>query len=151
MPEVSPEVINIITRKKLWYCRYSDTGKWHLFDQVAVPECKFEYHSEGKVLVHAGFTYAWPSREGFTSFFSKAFENLQTMHLLGPGEFDQISQDEVKAVFPVAYFSALKKTATASHGVQGQGGGYYFETYKRVGDDWLMADLKFERTYEKNE
>ncbi|KAH6609748.1 bile acid 7-alpha [Trichoderma cornu-damae] len=149
MPEVSPEVITIITRKKLWYCRYTDTKQWHLFDGVAVPECKFQYFSDGKLFVNAGFTYSWGSREEFTTFFTTALASLRTMHLIGPGEFEQVSEDEVKAIFPITYFSALKQTESESHGVQGQGGGYYFETYKKIGDDWLMTDLKMERTYEK--
>ncbi|KAI0133845.1 hypothetical protein BJ170DRAFT_590852 [Xylariales sp. AK1849] len=150
MPEVSPEVAAIINRKKQWYCRYADTNQWHLFDKVALPECTYEYHSDGKVLVNAGFTYAWGSTEQFTSFFTKAFESLQTIHMVGPGDLEQVSPDEVKAVFTVIYFSGLKKTASESHGVQGTGGGHYFETYKRKGDDWFLADLKMERIYEKD-
>ncbi|KAH8659889.1 hypothetical protein BX600DRAFT_499190 [Xylariales sp. PMI_506] len=151
MPEVSPEVAQIITRKKLWYCRYSDTNQWELWDQVALPECTYEYHSNGKVFSKAGFTYAWGSSSEFTAFFSKAFENLQTIHMVGPGEFEQVSDDEVKAVFTVIYFSSLKKTATESHGVQGTGGGHYFETYKRKGDDWFLATLKMNRVYEQGD
>lgn len=150
MPEVSPEVAQIITRKKLWYCRYADTGKWESFDKVSLPECTFAYHSEGKVFVNHGFTYAWGSTQEFTSFFSKAFENLQTLHMIGPGEFEYVSEDEVKAVFSVVYYSALKKTADQSHGVQGVGGGHYFDTFKRKGDDWFLAELKMDRIYEKD-
>lgn len=147
MPEVSPEVAAIITRKKLWYCRYADTAQWHLFDQVALPECTFEYGSGGKTLVNAGTTYAWGSTEEFTAAFTKLFANLQTIHLVGPGEFEQIGPAEVKAVFTVVYFSALKNNAAESTGVQGTGGGHYFETYKRKGGDWLLASLKMDRTY----
>ncbi|KAK9421562.1 putative Bile acid 7-alpha [Seiridium unicorne] len=150
MPEVSPEVAAVITRKKLWYCRYADTRQWHLFDKVALPECTFEYQSNGEILVNAGFTYAWSSTEQFTSFFSKAFENLQTLHTVGPGEFEQVSEDQVKAVFTVVYYSALKKGAESSHGVQGTGGGHYFETYRRKGDDWFLETLTMNRIYEKD-
>lgn len=147
MPEVSPEIVNIITRKKLWYCRYTDTSQWHLFDNVAVHECKFEHLLDGEVYAKDGFTYSWGSREEYISFCSTALTNLQTMHSIGPGEFEQVGEDEVKAVFPVTYFSAQKKTESISHGIQG--GGYYFETYKRVGDDWMLTDSKMERVYEK--
>jgi hypothetical protein len=150
MPEVPPEVAQLITKKKLQYCRFADTHQWEKYDQVALPECTYEYRSEGKVFVNAGFTYAWGSTEEFTTFFSVVFETLQTMHLIGPGEFEQISEDEVQAIFPVVYFSALKKGVDSSHGVQGQGGGHYVETYKRKGNDWFMATLKMDRIYEKD-
>jgi hypothetical protein len=149
MPEASPEIVNIITRKKAQYCRFADTNQWHLFDQVALPECTYEYCSNGVVFAKAEFTYAWGSTAEFVGFFSKAFENLQTIHLIGPGEFEKVSPDEIKAVFGVIYMSGLKPTAAESHGIQGQGGGHYYETYKRKGDDWFMATLRMDRIYEK--
>ncbi|KAH6658091.1 hypothetical protein BKA67DRAFT_557126 [Truncatella angustata] len=149
MPEVSPEVAQIITKKQLWYCRFADTGKWDQFDKVALPECTFAYHSEGNIFVNHGLTYAWNSTDEFTSFFKVAFEKLQTLHVSGPGEFEYVSEDEVKAVFVAAYYSALKDKSQESHGVQGVGGGHYFQTYKRKGDDWFLSELVFDRIYEQ--
>jgi hypothetical protein len=151
MPAVPPEIAQIITTKKLQYCRFADTQKWERFSEIALPECTFEYWEGGKVIVDQGFTYSWPSTEGFTSFFSGAFKTLQTMHLVSPGEFTYISGDEIEAIFPVVYHSALAKGAESTHGVTGTGGGHYFERYKLQEDgDWLMASCRMDRIYEQS-
>jgi hypothetical protein len=150
MPAVSPEIAQIITTKKLQYCRFADTHQWEKFDQVALPECTYEYSDHGNLIVDHGFQYAWASTAKFTAFFSAAFETLQTMHLVGPGEFGYTKpdMDEIEAIFPVVYHSALAKTATSTQGVTGSGGGHYYEIYKRVGDDWLMSKCRMDRIYE---
>lgn len=149
MPPVPPEIAQIITTKKLQYCRFADTHQWANFDQVAFPECTYEYSDHGEVLVNHGFIYSWNSTGGFTGFCSVAFETLQTMHHVGPGEFTYINDDEIQAIFPVIYHSALAKTATSTMGVTGSGGGHYYETYKRKGTDWLMYKCRMDRVYEK--
>ncbi len=150
MPAVSPEIAQIITTKKLQYCRFADTHEWAKFDKVALPECTYEYSDHGEVLIDQGFKYSWDSTVGFTGFFSVAFETLQTMHLVGPGEFEYTTSDmtEVQAIFPVVYHSALSKTANSTQGVTGTGGGHYYETYKRKGDDWFMSKCRMDRIYE---
>lgn len=110
-------------------------------------ECKFEFFLDGKVYANNGYTYSWGSRDEYISFCATALVNMQTMHSIGPGEFELVSEGEVKAVFPVTYFAAQKNIQSASGGMQG--GGYYFETYKRVNDDWMMIDSKMQRMYEK--
>jgi hypothetical protein len=148
MAAVSPEIAQIITTKKLQYCRFADTHQWEKFAQVAFPECTYEYTDHGVLLVDNGFTYKWNSTAEFTGFFSMAFQTLQTMHLVGPGEFTYLNPDEVEAIFPVVYHSALAKGAESTKGVTGTGGGHYREIYKRKDDDWLMAKCTMDRIYE---
>ncbi|KAI9151304.1 hypothetical protein HJFPF1_08506 [Paramyrothecium foliicola] len=148
MPPVPPEIAQIITTKKLQYCRFADTHQWANFSQVAFPECTYEYTDHGEIIVDHGFTYSWGSTTEFTDFFSAAFQTLQTMHLVGPGEFTFVSEDEIEAIFPIVYHSALAKTATSTQGVTGTGGGHYYETYKRKGTDWLMFKCRMDRIYE---
>lgn len=151
MPEVSPEVVNIITKKKQSYCRYADTHQWHLFTKLAVPECTYEFRQNGKLIEHAGASFKWTNTEGFISFFRKSSETLQTIHLAGPGHFEQVSDDEVKAVFPVIFHSAPKPGVSKGISVTGERGGYYHETYRRTGDDWLMSHLVMDKTYGKDD
>ncbi|KAK6216084.1 hypothetical protein LQW54_003860 [Pestalotiopsis sp. IQ-011] len=146
--DVAPEVAMIINRKKNWYCRYADTCQFEKFDQIALPECTYEYQSDGAVITQSGFTYRWGSTKDFVDFFAKAFETLQTIHMVGPGDFEQISDDEVRATFTVIYHSGLAKGVSESYGVQGTGGGHYCETWKRKGSDWFMAELRMNRIYE---
>ena len=151
MPEVSPEVVNIITKKKQRYCRYTDTNQWHLFTKLALPECTYEFHQNGKLIEHAGLSCKWTNTEGFIGFVRKAAETLQTIHLAGPGDFEQVSDDEVKAVFPIIYHSALKPGVPKGTSATGERGGYYYETFRRTGDDWLMSHVLLDRTYMKDD
>lgn len=147
---VSPEVATIITRKKSLYCRASDTHQWDLFDQVALPNAKYEFTEGGKVLIQGGFKCSWDTTAAFVEFFSAPFETMRTMHLIGPGEMEQVSDDEVKAIFPLAYFSSPKANAaeTDARGVQGMGAGHYYETYRRKGDDWFLETSRFDKLYD---
>ncbi|KAK3368461.1 hypothetical protein B0H63DRAFT_488503 [Podospora didyma] len=149
LPAVSPEIAQIIQTKKLQYARFADTHQWEKFNQVALPECTYSYTDHGKIIVDHGFTYRWSSTKDFTTFFSAAFQTLQTMHHIGPGEFNYTdsSLSEVLAIFPVVYYSALAQGATDTQGVTGTGGGHYYETYRRKGTDWLMSKCTMDRIY----
>lgn len=37
----SPKVAQAIIEKKVRYCRFADSGRFDLFDQIAVPDFKF--------------------------------------------------------------------------------------------------------------
>jgi hypothetical protein len=150
---VPPEVAQIITDKKLKYARFADTHQWDKFDQVALPECTYEYTDHGELIVDQGFEYSWGSTDEFTSFFSVAFDTLQTIHMTGPGEFTFNGKDcnTVLATFPVIYHSALARGVDTSQGITGMGGGHYYETYVRKGDDWFMSKCTMDRIYEQSE
>ncbi|KAL7928258.1 hypothetical protein V8C35DRAFT_318566 [Trichoderma chlorosporum] len=120
--------------------------EWHLYDKITVRECKFEQFFDEKVYAKDGLTYSLRSLDEYISFCYTALADLQTMHSIGPGEFEQVNKDEIKVVFPVTYFSAPEKAQSASQEIRG---GYYFETYQRMDDDWMMTDSKMERVYEK--
>ncbi|KAI2641466.1 hypothetical protein GGS26DRAFT_4906 [Hypomontagnella submonticulosa] len=145
---VSPEVAAIITRKKQHYCRLADTNQWpKLLETVVLPEAKYEfYQSNGELMNHEGIQYAWSTSADWAKFFSDLFTNLQVIHVAGPGDFEQINPDEVKAIWGVIYHAGKKGSDTEWHHT---GGGHYYETWKRKGDDWFISHLRFERTYFK--
>ena len=149
LPAVSPEIAQVITTKKLQYARFADTHQWSSFDQVALPECTFKYTDHGELIVDHGYSYSWNSTKEFTTFFSAAFETLQTIHHIGPGEFNytDYSLSTVMAIFPIVYHSALASGANDTQGVTGTGGGHYYELYKRKGSDWLMSQCDMDRIY----
>lgn len=136
----------IIRRKKLQYCRFSDTNQWQLFDQIMLPEATMTFvDSGGSIIKHGELDFGASSREEWKDFCSKAFTGQQTIHLVGEGEMEQISPDEVKAIWGIVYHIGTKGT----DGMQGTGGGYYYETWKRRGDDWFMETLRMERSFWK--
>lgn len=143
MSPVSPEVAEILTRKKSTYCRYLDTKQWHNFDQMVLPDCDFTfYDTDGSILKVGRTPIQFNSSKKFTSFFEEILRHGQTMHLFGPGELDQTAPDEVTAIWPVEHQLVMLAGLVAV-----RGGGHYFETWKLKDGDWFIQDLVLKRVY----
>ncbi|KFY78693.1 hypothetical protein V499_02186 [Pseudogymnoascus sp. VKM F-103] len=141
------EIAETIFRKKSQYGRYIDTKQWNKFAEVALPNAELSFFdSDGSILVAGKTPLVFSSSQAFTSFFSKFFANAQTLHMFGPGELEQIKSDEVKATWGMEDQIILNGTGGL---VEMRGGGYYYETWKMHGDDWFLASLRLERTYQK--
>ncbi|GAB1319642.1 hypothetical protein MFIFM68171_09852 [Madurella fahalii] len=144
-----PEVAELIRCKKSRYARFADTGKWDQFDTIFVPDATFCFvGADGKTVTTPDGTvpYTWQSREAWVAFFEKALADVQVMHHIGPGELEMVGPDEIKAVFQVVYHVGPKGYGGEPHET---GGGHYFETWVRKGDDWLCKDLWMQRIYHK--
>jgi hypothetical protein len=141
------EIAETIFRKKSKYGRYIDTKQWNKFGEVALPNAELSFFgSDGSVLVAGKTALVFSSSQAFTTFFGKFFANAQTLHMFGPGELEQIKTDEVKATWGMEDQIILNGTGGL---VEMRGGGYYYETWKMHGDDWFLASLRLERTYQK--
>ncbi|RSL95729.1 hypothetical protein CEP52_011903 [Fusarium oligoseptatum] len=129
MAHVTPEVALAITRQKARYGRYADTKQWDKFAQdIALPDARFSfYDTEGKLLV------AGP-------------QSSKRSIIFGPGDFEQVGPDEVKAIFGMED-QIMSKYLGAW--VEIRGGGFYHETWKLVDGEWYLQDLRLERTYQK--
>ncbi|KAF7558195.1 hypothetical protein G7Z17_g17 [Cylindrodendrum hubeiense] len=142
----SQEAMEIITRKKQQYCRFADSNQWHEFDNIMMPDFTAEFfNAEGEIHVENNTEYRFASLEEWRGYFSKAFEQLQTIHIVSPAEFEEVSPDEIKAIFTVLYHAGTKSDT----GMHGTGGGHYHEIWKRKGDDWFMQSMKMNRLYWK--
>lgn len=104
----SPEVAQVIGEKKALYCRYLDTQKWDLFDQVMLPDV--EWNFAGK----EGMKLSFASRDAFVAHFSDFFKSLQSIHVMGTAEMAQASPNEVKAVFAGQWLSGPKRAPQAT-------------------------------------
>lgn len=142
---VSHETAEIIRRKKTQYCRFADTSQWELFDQIALPEATLRFYDNGELINQGGTDWSF-SRAEFIAFCTVAWKDSQTVHMIGPGELEQVGPDEVKAVWNGCYHVGAKGSDS---GAFFTGGGYYYETWKRKGDDWFIEDMKFDRLFWK--
>ena len=98
---VTPEAVEIISRKKLQYCRFADSNQWQFFDNIMLPDITLTFtESDGTIINQAGTDCSFPSREAWIAHYSKLFTTLQTIHVTSSGEFEQISPDEVKVIHP---------------------------------------------------
>ncbi|KAK3307670.1 uncharacterized protein B0T15DRAFT_484726 [Chaetomium strumarium] len=131
------------------YTRFADTKQWNKFDTIFVPDATFTFVDiDGKVIStpDGAIPYKWYSLESWVAFFEKALADLQVIHLTGPGEFELVGPNEVKAVFTVVYNDALKGGGTGPHET---GGGHYYETWVRQSGDLFCKDLCMQRTYHR--
>ncbi|KAI1205315.1 uncharacterized protein F4807DRAFT_471165 [Annulohypoxylon truncatum] len=139
---ISPEVRDIITSKKHQYCRFADTNQWQDMFKVALPEATFRFtKADGTFINEDGQDYNFSSTAEFIKCLGG--RNMQGVHLIGPGELEQTSPDEVKAIWSLIYHAGMKES-NLEHNT---GGGYYYETWRRKGNDWFIQDLMLERTY----
>ncbi|CAF3465378.1 unnamed protein product [Fusarium graminearum] len=133
--------------KKAKYCRLADTQQWDKFDSIMLPNATYSFHEpDGSVITQNGVTYAWSSLADWAAFFNNANKDLQAIHNIGPAEMEQISPDEIKASWSVIYHVGNKEPDSGAHGTRG---GYYHETWRKVGDDWFMETLRMDRLYWK--
>jgi hypothetical protein len=145
-----PDVTERIRSKKSQYTHFADSQQWHRFDTIFLPDATFKFvDAEGKVVTtpDGATPYEWQSPDAWRAFFEKAFVGVQVIHLVDPGEFEQVSPDEVKAVFTVIYHAGPK--GYAKEPPHETGGGHYRETWVRVGDDWFCKDLYMQRLYHR--
>ena len=144
---VSAEITDRISQKKSQYGRYVDTKQWNKFDKIVLPNAEFGFFdSDGSVLKAGKTALIFSSSKGFTGFFSKFLANAQTLHMFGPGELEQVTAEEVRAIWGMEDQIILKGTAGL---VEIRGGGYYHETWKMKDGDWFLKSLRLERTYQK--
>ncbi|KAK1144061.1 hypothetical protein N8T08_005723 [Aspergillus melleus] len=148
-PFLSPEIAEQIRLKKSQYCRLADTNNWEKMDTLLAADARFEfYDTEGSLVCENGVDFKFNSRAEFVAYFSEAFKVLQTIHVVGPGELEQVGPNEVKAVWTVIYHAGPRGMDGGMHGT---GGGHYYETWTREqgGQEWLMKDMRMERIYWK--
>jgi hypothetical protein len=144
---ISSDTAEIIRRKKSQYCRFADSNQWERFKDISLPDATFVFVDPTDTVINTnGVDYQFASRESFVAFFSQVFRNLQTIHMVDPGDLEQTNADEVKAVWSVIYHAGPKGLAQGAHEV---GGGHYYEVWVRKGDDWFMKSLRMQRLYHK--
>ena len=149
---IPPEISHTISTKKHQYCRYADTNQWQHMSTILAPNLRSAFvDANDQVITEGGAAFAFNSCEEFVAFFKAAFETQQTMHVLsGSGEMEMSSsvegEEEVKTVWGVVYQAASKEV---TGGWAGTGGGHYYETWRVVGGEWMIVELKFQRIYWK--
>ncbi|RSM00801.1 hypothetical protein CEP52_008887 [Fusarium oligoseptatum] len=128
---VPPDVVALITHKKAQYCHSADSNQWEVFEKVFLPEATFIFVDAKDEVINV-------DRE------CNSFKVQQTIHLVGPGEFEQISPEEIKVTWSVIYHCGPRNSETEGHGT---GGGHYHEVWKKRDGDWFMASMRMKRLY----
>lgn len=132
MAPPSLEVAYAITTVKAKYCRLVDTQEWESFDQVMLPDFKFKI-KQGDSVTNLTTRHDWVTQ------FTEQLKSLQTHHLVGPGELEEVSPDEVKAIIPIQYLIAHKDQTSK---FRTSGGAFYHDIFKRVDGAWFLAETE---------
>jgi len=153
-PLPPPDVIDAITRKKARYGYYADTKQWHRYAGDVYPpgweKMPLRYlDTAGQPIVvrPGGLALAFDTIESWIGFFQPFFAPLQTLHNFGPGHFEQVANDEVRARFGMEDQLMFPQLPWGLAEIRG--GGFYEETYRRIDGDWYMVELELHRTYQK--
>ncbi|KAK8088545.1 hypothetical protein PG997_003506 [Apiospora hydei] len=138
-PLPKPEVIDAITRKKARYGYYADTKQWHRYDGDTM-RARPSGWGPRTPLVFEG-------PKPWISFFQPFFAPLQTLHNIGIGHFEQVSDDEVHARF--GFEDQLLFPQLPWGLAEIRGGGFYDERYRLIDGEWYIVELEMRRTYQK--
>ncbi|KAJ0417666.1 hypothetical protein BJY00DRAFT_315613 [Aspergillus carlsbadensis] len=142
-----PTTAEAIRYRKSQYCRFTDTADWAALEQLILPTATFEfYDATGSVIQTAdGGAWSFSSRQEFMDFNIQRWEGNQTVHVVGPGELEQVAPDEVAATW------AAVTHMGPTEGVEGHmvGGTYYRETWKSVKGVWLLGRMTARLVYRR--
>lgn len=144
---ISFETAETIRRKKAQYCRYLDTKQWESLESLAFPDAEMIFlDAFGSVQTAGKSTFAFSSPKAFVQEMRALFRDAQTLHQTGYGDLEQISENEVRAIWSMED-QLLFPAPFASTPISIKGGGYYHEVWRRKDGDWLLKSLRLERTY----
>jgi hypothetical protein len=102
------------------------------------------WDSNGQPLMIGRTPLLFRSTQKSTDLFRRFFADAETFHMFGPGEFEQVLNNEVKAVWGMEDQIFLKSTANF---VGVRGGGYYYEIWRLKDGEWYLKSLDLRRTY----
>lgn len=130
---------------KALYTRAIDTAQWSLLDTILPLDFSFRMLDlDGHIMSLTGVQINFSTKEAWLTHFRELLKAKQSTHLVGPPEIEQVSPDEIKAIFAVQFFvsdrgSSPKERLTAA--------GHYHDTWKKIGDRWLLAEVALEVCY----
>jgi hypothetical protein len=135
-----------IAQKKARYGRYVDSKQWSKFHEIMLHDARLDFWDiHGNVVMVGKDPLSFKSCKAFVDFFSLFLANAETLHMFGPGDLEQTSADEVKAIWSMEDQIYLKSTNL----VEIRGGGFYYETWKLKDGEWYLKSLDLKRTYTK--
>lgn len=144
---VPPEDAAIIRLKKLQYCRAADTEDWDLFESMFLPDVTVHMVDDtGTTLNENGIEHKFSSRDAWMTAAKAIVASMQIHHTVAEPELELIEPGVVRGIWNVTYHMGTKGPEGGTHST---GGGFYYETWKKVGDDWFMADMEMQRAFWK--
>jgi len=137
--------IEQIRKTKARYFRYVDAKDWEAWRTL---------FTDDLVVDSSASTSAKLSDDGringadaFVAMVKNVLTDIETIHHGHMGEIEVLGPHEATAVWAMQdwlYFGPTKKEIRKADMMEGWG--YYFERYRRLGDEWLICEWKHVRT-----
>lgn len=132
--------IECIKQTKARYFRFIDTKQWSKLRQVFTDDCTFD-----------GLWATGDGPDGFIESISKNLAQLRTIHHGCMPEIEVTSPTTARGIWPMEDYLEAISGSMGYRGVsvEGQRGvrgyGYYYEEYRREGDEWRISYLLLTR------
>ncbi|KAL8339637.1 hypothetical protein RB601_005970 [Gaeumannomyces tritici] len=140
------DVVQRVTNRKAQYARFADTKQWDKFAGLGLPDARYSYQdSSGDVVALQGRRAAFDNPGSCAAFFGAFFRKQQSLHNISLAEMTQTGPDEVEVIW--AFEDQLIRNYTFWT-CRMRGGGHYYEVWRKKGDEWFIADLRMQRTYQ---
>ncbi|KAI1129544.1 hypothetical protein F5Y10DRAFT_290915 [Nemania abortiva] len=141
------DIAAAIMARKARYGWCIDTKNFEKLKELALPASRFSFCNEkGEPTVLAGRVFHFESPAAFAAWCAKLMNPMDTIHMFGPGQFEQVAPDTVEAVFSMEDQFVHKILGSW---VEQRGGGYYYETWKLADGEWCIEELVLKRNYQK--
>ncbi|KAL8372323.1 hypothetical protein RB595_001898 [Gaeumannomyces hyphopodioides] len=140
------DVVQRVTNRKAQYARFADTKQWDKFAELGLPDATYSYQDDsGSVLALQGKRAAFDNPKSCAAFFGAFFRKQQSLHNISLAEITQTGPDEVEVIW--GFEDQLIRNYTF-WACRMRGGGHYYEVWRKKGDEWFIADLRMQRTYQ---
>jgi hypothetical protein len=134
------EIIEEIRQKKAAYCRFLDTKKFNEWGKLFIPEAKVTmFDVEGNLL------YGFDSFEELKGPTVELFSVTQTIHQVHNMEVEFISETEASVIWSMEDMHINSPESNQPFKTL-HGYGHYYETWKLVGNEWLIARVELRRS-----
>ncbi|KAI0098648.1 hypothetical protein GGR51DRAFT_537910 [Nemania sp. FL0031] len=98
--EYPASIAMAFTARKARYGWCIDTKNFDKLKDLALPNTQFSFcDEEGEPMVLAGRVFHFESSAAFAGWCVKPMKPMRTIHMFGPGSFEQVAPDIVTAVF----------------------------------------------------
>ena len=134
-----------IRKTKARYFRYVDAKDWTTWRTLFTDDLVVDASASSSAKLGDGDVIS--GADAFVAAVKEALSDIETIHHGHMGEIDVLGPDDATAVWAMQdwlYFGPTKKALRKADMMQGWG--YYFERYRRVGDEWLICEWKHVRT-----
>lgn len=148
MPQsIDPRLADELRARNARMSRFIDEHQYDKLTDIVLPEFTNKLlDAGGKQFLVNGQSMDNESRDAWIAGLRERVGDKQSMHVFGPGEFEQVSPDEVKVIWASMWFMEAVAPGLNMHTA---GGGHHYATWVKRGEEWWLKELTVKFLYTK--